>query len=402
MENPIYLDANASAPPIEAAIQALSSSLNQLGNPSSPHLIGRQARKALDKARVQVANALGANEKEIYFNSGASEGNRWLVDAIVQGGKDRGKPYRVFVSNLEHPSMAKPLAVAVERGEIELSSRLLGPVLNADSPVPVASAESNRIRDDRVEIIICTVAHNETGIIPNWDAIIDSVDEDTILIADAAQAMGRLGALPARMDAIVVSAHKLGGFPGVGAVVIRGNAKKLTPPWAGGGQESGLRPGTEAVNLIAAFGAACGEIQNTREANRALAPLRDALEKAVLGMYPRAKIISDLGAAAQDSREHGNDRGWDDIPRLPNTSAICFDGLDGEALRISLDAAGLCVGFGSACSALAPEPSPSLIAMGLTPEQAKATVRFSLPIGFSEADLKLVTEKLEMVLSRLQ
>ena len=354
----IYLDANASVLPNQIAKDALLKSLNTIGNPSSPHAIGRLARQSLDKSREQVAKALGANSKEAYFNSGASEANRWLVDAIILAGKQRNRPFTVSMSDLEHPSMAKPINIAAQNGEVIFVGF-----------------------DEDPEIIICTAAHNETGVIPDWDKLISQASDETILIADCAQSLARLENLPKRIDALVCSAHKIGAYAGSGAMVIRGYAKKLSPPWSGGGQESGLRPGTESLHLIAAFGAVCEDIKNIRNQNQKLSKLRDELEQEILKIYPDAEII-------------GLDK-----PRLPNTSAIVFNNTDGEALRIKLDMAGLCVGFGSACSALAPEPSPSLIAMGYSPEQAKATVRFSLGVEFSESELKEVTRRLKEVLN---
>ncbi len=283
----------------------------------------------MDQARAAVAHAMGGHEKEVFFTSGASEGNRWLVDAVLATGN-----LKVWSTTLEHPSLAKPL---------ERCQKVSQP--------------------EQADIIFATAAHNETGLITDWDELIQRTKPDAILVSDISQAMGRLDPLPQRIDALVCSAHKIGGFPGVGAVLLRHRAKTLKAPWTGGGQEGNLRPGTEALNLIIAFGAAAADIGAMREANQALAPLRDHLEQALLKAWPSAKRTP----------EHGN--------RLPNTTAITLSGVDGEALRIQIDTVGVCVGFGSACSALAPEPSPSLLSLGLTPQEARATIRFSLCPG---------------------
>jgi cysteine desulfurase len=151
----------------------------------------------------------------------------------------------------------------------------------------------------------------------------------------------------------------------------------LPPPWVGGGQENGMRPGTEAFHLLIGFGAAAAEIEQTRKRHQALAKHRDQFEK-------------DLSARVNGIRYLGQQR-----PRLANTSAVVVDHVDGEALRLATDQAGLCVGFGSACSALAPEPSPALLSLGLTRQQARATIRISLAPGTSTATLINATERLE-------
>lgn len=325
----LNLDANASLPATTAAKDALIASLNLEGNPSSPHKLGRVCRRHMDEARSMIAKAMGGQEKEVFFTSGASEGNRWLVDSVLATGN-----LKVWSTQLEHPSLAKPL---------EKCQKVEHP--------------------EQADIIFATAAHNETGLITDWDSLIARAKPDAILVSDISQSMGRLDPLPARVDAMVCSAHKIGGFPGVGAVLMRNRAKALRAPWTGGGQEGNLRPGTEALNLIMAFGAAAAEIEAMRTANRSLEPLRDYLEKTLLEAWPFARRTPATG------------------PRLPNTSAITLAGLDSEALRILIDGVGLCVGFGSACSALAPEPSPGLISLGLTPKEARATIRFSLCPG---------------------
>lgn len=334
----LNLDANASLPPIEAAITALRESAAWEGNPSSTHRLGRASRHILDEARQHVAIAMGGHDKELFFTSGASEGNRWLVDAACAT-----KPFKVWSTLLEHPSLAKPLAAAFVAGQL----------VRVSSPA-------------EAELIFATAAHNETGLITDWDALISQAAPNAILVADISQSLGRLSPLPNRVDALVASAHKIGAYPGSGAVLLRGNARKLKAPWTGGGQEGNLRPGTEALNLIHAFGAAAAHIDAMRTANQTLEPLRDKLETALLKAWPFAIRVPASGS------------------RLPNTTAICLHGVNGDALRIQIDSLGLCVGFGSACSSMTPEPSPGLLALGLTPEEAKSTVRFSLCPGTTE------------------
>lgn len=348
---PLYLDANASMPPTAAARAAAVAALDVIGNPSSPHALGRAARHLLDEARDAVAAALGGHARELVFCSGASEANRWLVDAARLAGRS------LWISALEHPSLAKPAA------------RLLGALIAA--------------RPEDADVVCCTAAHNETGILPDLAALLARTRDDAIVCVDAAQACGRLPPLPARVDAVVASGHKMGGIAGAGALLLRGRARALPPPWAGGGQEGGLRPGTEPVVAIAAFGAAAAEVERTRAAHAALAPLRDRLER---------ELVAAWGARALGA----------DAPRLSNTSALVVPEVDGAALRIAIDLAGVCVGFGAACSALVPEPSPALLSLGLTPHEAQATVRLSLAPGFGPADVDEALTRLRPIAAALR
>lgn len=341
----INLDDNASARSLPQAKQALVAALELEGNASSTHVLGKKQRLLIDDARAAVAVALGGQENELFFCSGASEGNRWLIDALARTGKARGKPFTVLISPLEHPSMMKCAEAAALRGEILLEKLAF-------------DHEEGEI--SQAEVLIVTAAHNETGYIPDLERISGLISPDCILICDAAQAVGRVGLLPKRVDAIIASSHKMGGVVGAGAVLLRGQARKLSSPWAGGGQEAGLRPGSEAVPLIAAMGQAASQVNETRIQNQDLQQLRDQIEHELLSAWPGSFVV-------------GSGAG-----RLPQTSAICVMGVDPEALRIAVNQSKVCVGFGSACSALAPEPSPALLAFGLSPSQARATIRISL------------------------
>ncbi len=346
---PPFLDANASAPTLGVAREAAVAAMAFQANPSSPHRAGRNARQVLDEARDHVAAALGAGPKDVFFTSGASEGNRWLADAIADYRTRLSRPAIVWTSPLEHPSLAKPLHQAAAEKAIDLHVIPIGP----DGTLDFSKVEA-------ADVVAVTLAHNETGLVPQTEAFLDALPEDVIVIGDASQSLGRLGPVPRRVDAAVCSAHKMGGLTGAGAVFWRGNARRLRPPWSGGGQEGGVRPGTEALVALAAFGAAAAVIERTREQHAALQPVRNRLEDALVTTGGFVRVPNGEG------------------PRLPNTTALCVDGADGEALRMLLDRAGICVGFGAACSALAPEPSPALLALGLSAAQARATIRLSL------------------------
>ena len=371
----ILLDANASVPPVPAARAALVRALDVVANPSSPHGPGRAARRVLDVARDQVAAACGAFSKDVFFTSGASEGNRLIADMLIEAGTRRSRPFVVVTTALEHPSMLKPLLRAAARGQLILRNLPLhdeGVVVTAAAPLLVGA-----------DAVVVTAAHNETGLLLNLPALCALLDDEVLLVVDAAQSLGRAGAPPDRADAIVCSAHKLGGFAGAGAVVLRRRARALPPPWAGGGQENGLRPGTEATVLHAAFGAACAVIDDTRARHELLRALRDRLE---------ATVVAACGGRALCSKQ----------ARLANTSAVLFPDVDGDALRLWLDHAGVAVGFGAACSALAPEPSPGLVALGIDVADTRRVVRLSLAPGISESDIDDAGSRIAKVAARLR
>lgn len=373
----ISLDANASVPPVPEARAALLAALDDSAgaNPSSPHGNGRSARRLLDRARDACADLLGASSREVYFTSGATEGNRFVVDALLEAAAVAGRPWHVVTSPLEHPSLYKPLARAHARGLLVVTPLpIVDGVVVTSGPVVAGLLGA-------ADAIVVTAAHNETGLVTDLDALLASCPASVVVAVDAAQSLGRRGPPPARVDVVVASAHKLGGVAGAGAMVLRGRARALPLPWVAGGQEQGVRPGTENVVGIAALGAAAAVIARTRAAHRSLVAPRDRIEAAVVA----------AGAVVVGA---GKDR-------LENTSAFRIPDVDGDALRLALDQAGVAVGFGSACSALAPEPSPSLQALGLSAADTRRVVRVSLAPGLSDADVDDATARIVEVIRRL-
>lgn len=376
MRSIIALDANASVPPVagarDAVLMALEASAGR--NPSSPHAPGRAARRILDEARDACAIMCGASSREIFFTSGATEGNRFVVDSLVEAARAAGRPWRVVTSPLEHPSLHKPLARAAARGALDVVTL---PVRDGALDLDGGAGDLGD-----ADAVVVTAAHNETGLITGLERLLRHVGPHTLVAVDAAQSLGRRGPPPARVDVVVASGHKLGGVCGAGVLVLRGRARALPLPWVAGGQEQGVRPGTENVLGIAGLGAAARVIDDTRASHRALAPLRDMLEAAVVGS---GAVV--IGA--------GHDR-------LENTCAFLVPGVDGDALRLALDQAGVAVGFGAACSALAPEPSPGLQALGVSAADTRRVVRASLAPGISEADVAEATARIVAVIERLR
>lgn len=365
----IYLDANGSHPALPEAREMLLEASLLIGNPSSSHEHGRKLRRAIDSARQKVSSALKASESDVIFTSGASEANRLFVDSLVALVKAKGKSLSVLMSPFEHTSLRKPVMKACEEGYLSL--KLIELDANGQlifSPWDIA----------KFDVIICCQAHNETGILPDLSSLMRFSNDHAIIMSDVSQGFSRLSALPQRVDVMTFSAQKMGGFAGCGGAVFRGLAKNLGSPWLGGGQEKGIRPGTECSLLILAMGEAAKNIDRVRALNQELAFVRDFLEAGI-------SSISKVRVLGKETN------------RLPNTSAICFYEQDADALRIACDLAGLSVGFGSACSGLAPEGSFALRKLGLTSQEGRATIRFSLPIGFSLEHAKEVINRLRDV-----
>lgn len=357
-----YLDANGSSKALKEVREKVSEALPFFGNPSSFHEHGRALRAGLDEAREHVAKAVGAKAKELIFTSGASESNRLFVDSLLKKFV-RFKP-KILCSPFEHPSLLKPLQYAHDAELLDLSIMEI--------------AKNQLILKDleKYDAIVCCQAHNETGIIPDM-SFLDEIKANTIVMSDIAQGFSRLEKPDARIDVLSFSAQKMGGFSGAGCLVFRGKAKNLPPPWLGGGQERGMRPGTESFLLISAFGEAARLIDRERELNQKLKSVRDLFE-AKLKQKFSVKIVGEE---------------W---LRLPNTTAVTFLGMDPDALRIGCDMAGLSVGFGAACSGLAPEGSFALKRF-MSLQEEKTTVRFSLCTDTTIEDMEEVLKRLEFI-----
>jgi cysteine desulfurase len=374
MTRRIFLDANASVPVLADAKRAFLEALevSSGANPSSPHTRGRTARRVLDVAREQIAQAMASGAKDVFLTSGASEGNRLVVDMLLAHAR-RTRPLVVAASPLEHPSLARPLAAAAGAGLIELRR------FSVDNDAVAFDDESLR----GVDAVVCTAAHNETGLLPGITELSARLPDDVVFVVDASQSLARRGPPPARADVIVGSAHKVGAIAGAGAVVVRHRARAWPTPWTGGGQENGLRPGTEATALHAAFGAVCAVIDDVRLAHVRLEP--------VCGELVASLVRDGVGHVVGGS-----------APRLCQTAAILVPGVDADALRMMLDVAGVDVGFGAACSALSPEPSPGLRALGVSDADSRRVVRLSLAPGTTSDDVAEAAERIRAVVARLR
>ncbi len=357
---PVYLDHNATTPLHEAVREAMLPWLGErFGNASSRHEYGRAARKAIDEARAQVAAAVGAHPTEVIFTSGGSEAN----NLFIKGAAATQKPGLVAVSAIEHPCVREPARQLAKSGwrfaEIAV-----------DGEGRVDARDFERLLADKPRLASVMLANNETGVLQDVAALAAQVKaRGGWMHCDAVQALGKVKVdfRALGVHGLTVSAHKIQGPLGAGALIVDKRVE-LAPLIAGGGQERNLRSGTENVMAIVGFGKACElAVAAMDERAQRLAVLRVRLEA---GLAQRgARIFS---AAA---------------PRLPNTSFFALAGIDGETLVGKLDRAGFAVASGSACSSANPEPSHTLMAMGVEAGLARAAIRVSLGAGSSEQDI---------------
>ncbi|MEM9685225.1 MAG: cysteine desulfurase family protein [Pseudomonadota bacterium] len=346
-----YLDYNATAPLRSEARDAMLAVFEHVGNPSSVHVEGRWARRIVEEAREAVAELVGASPSEVVFTSGGTEANRLALEGS-------GRSHRI-VSAIEHPSIltqATSTLPAERGGIVDLSplDSLMGP-----------AGEGS--------IVSLMLANNETGVLQPVPEMAEKVrTAGAYSHSDAVQAPGKisLNFKELDVDLLTISAHKLGGPTGVGALVVR-DGLEMAPTVSGGGQERGRRAGTENLPGIAGFGAAAAlaRQKQPREAEH-VASLRDRLEAGVRERSPDAEIH---GAVSD---------------RLPNTSCIGLPGTSAETLVMAFDLAGIAVSAGSACSSGKVTPSHVLTAMGLPEVDAASAIRVSLGWASSERDVE--------------
>jgi cysteine desulfurase len=356
-----YLDYNATAPLRPEVREAIGDALNLYGNPSSVHEEGRAARAAIEAARMKVAKLVGAASEDVIFTSGGTEANALALAA--QG----GQAWHCYLSAVEHPSV-------LAGGRFYRETTTIIPVTKdgvVDLAVLARELEKHHLGGWR-PFVSLMVANNETGAIqPVAEAAAIVHEAGGVLHSDAIQAAGRLPLDMDRLgaDMLSLSAHKIGGPKGVGALVLKPGVS-VEPLLKGGGQERRRRAGTENVAGIVGFGVAAELAASDLARADAVRALRDALEAGVFTLAPDAVILSGS------------------VERLPNTSCIAVPGAKAETLVIGLDLAGVSVSAGSACSSGKVEASHVLSAMGLAPELAQGAIRVSLGIGTSSHDIE--------------
>ncbi len=353
----IYLDANASEPLRPEARDAALAAMALTGNPSSIHGPGRAARQTLEAARQIIAARIGASASDVVFCSGGTEANAMAITALSPG-------RRVLIGATEHDAVraAAPAAAIL-------------PVL-PDGTLDLDALRS-ALRDNGPTLVCIMLANNETGVLHPIGVIASLCREHGALLhVDAVQAAGRIHVDPAALgaDTLALSAHKLGGPKGAGALVLA-PGQHLPALIAGGGQERGRRGGTPALPAIAGFAAAF----DAAPAQASMAPLRDALEEAAIAA---GAVVCGTG------------------PRLPNTACLALPGVRAETQVIALDLAGIAVSAGAACSSGKVTASHVLTAMGLDRFAGNA-IRVSLPWNVCEDDVAAFSEAYATMAARM-
>ena len=362
----IYLDYNASAPVKPAVLAHVAEVLAAGGNPSSVHRAGRRARAAIDQARDAVADLVGAEPEQVIFTSGATEANALAIRSLAIGAASAQRACgatRILVSAIEHDSV-----LGAARG-VDLPMEEI-PV-TATGSVDVAALE-RMLGAGGPAVVALMLANNETGVIQPVAAVAQLVHAcGGWLHCDAVQAPGRipvdftdLGA-----DTLTVSSHKIGGPTGAGALVVR-DAALISAQLRGGGQERGLRAGTENVAGIAGFGVAAELAADDLVRSNEIKDLRDDLEHKLQMLAPTVQVF---GAEAE---------------RLPNTTCFALAGMAAETQVIALDLAGLAVSSGAACSSGKVASSRVLRAMGVPEAVANSAIRVSLGWATRPADIE--------------
>ena len=346
----------------------------QFGNASSIHWSGQEARRAVDRARRQVAELIGAQPKEIVFCSGGTEADNMAVRGVVAT-----RPGHVITSAVEHPAVLETCR-SLERDGVEVS------YLPVDDHGQVDARDARWAIKDHTALVSVMLANNDTGTLQPVEEVAQAARERGVVMhTDAVQAAGRVPLDVDRLgvDLLSLSGHKLGGPKGVGALYVR-SGTPLSPLLTGGAHERDRRAGTENVPAIVGMGVACElAARELEQAAARMAALLDRLWQA-LQQAPARPLLN--GHPEQ---------------RLPNTLNVAFAGLDGEALLMNLDLLGVAVSTGSACSSGTVEPSHVLTAMGQDVERAGAAVRISLGPQTSEEEVDAAAAALLQVVERL-
>lgn len=349
----IYFDHNATTALENSVLEAMLPWMrNQSGNPTSRHIFGRSARDAVEHARAQVAEACGAYASQVLFTSGGTEANNFAVKGIVAI-KPATVARQILTSAIEHPCVTRPAIAMQQHGYI--SQKI---IVDANGKVDLENFKSQL--NTPTGLVSVMLANNETGVIQELANIGETARSAGAFVhTDAVQALGKidLNFADLNVNAMTISSHKIHGPQGAAALIVD---KKLDiqPLLQGGGQEKGLRSGTENVAAIIGFGAACElAVSNRKYFSAHTSTLRNQFEQGLQGLS--ANIFSNQ------------------VSRIPNTSFFAIDNIEGETLVMALDRKGFAVASGSACSSDSTEPSHVLLAMGVTADVARGAVRVS-------------------------
>jgi cysteine desulfurase len=373
----IYLDNNATTRVAPEVLDAMRPYLSEFfGNPSSAHALGREMKRAIEEAREQVASLLGADEtSEIVFTSCGSESDNWAIRGVLAGAPEK----KHIVTTLVEHEAVRNLCRLLESEGYEVT--WLGVDQNGELDL---DSLRTALRPDTALVSIM-LANNETGVLFPIEEIgrIVSENSQAAFHVDGVQAVGKIPISLKNVDLFAMSGHKLHAPQGIGALYVR-KGISLLPMIVGGAQEQGRRAGTSAVPNIVGLGAACRLAHEDNDHTR-IEELRNRLEDEILKTIPNARLngVSDRAK------------------RLPNTSNISFEYVDGQNILMHLDQAGICVSTGSACHSTTHESSPTLRAMNVPYTAAQGSIRFSLCRYNTEADIETTLSVLPEIIAKL-
>jgi cysteine desulfurase len=375
----IYMDHSATSPVDPEVLEAMLPYLRQsFGNASTLYALGREARTAMENARNHVASLIGSSPEEVYFTSGGTESDNIAILGTINRLKDKGN--HIITSSIEHPAVFETCK-HLENNGYEVTYLPVG----EDGIVEYLDVKE-AIRDDTVLLTIMQ-ANNEIGTIQPVSEIGALANQEGIYFhTDAVQSVGKIpvDVNQLQVDLLSISAHKLHGPKGIGALYIR-KKTKIEPLFYGGGHERGIRPGTENVPGIVGLGKACQLAQENLDENlKKITHLRDKLIRGVLE-----------GIEASYLNGHPT-------KRLPNNANFRFSSIEGESLVLQLDAKGIAASTGSACSSKKLEPSHVLMALGLKEVDAHGSLRLSLGKENSAEDIDYAIKSIKEVVERLR
>ena len=374
MNTSVYFDHNATTALDERVMDAMLPFMSSQNNASSRHAFGRVARNAIDTAREQIANAVGAHPSQIVLTASGTEANNFAVHGIAGNSFDKN----IVISSIEHPCVTRP-ALALKKQDFQVQQ-----VLPNTQGIIEKSALSAILKLETA-LVSVMLANNETGVIqPIADLAEIAKKQGAFMHTDAVQALGKITVHFANLNvhAMTISSHKIGGPQGAGALVLDKRVD-VQPLLHGGGQEKGLRSGTENVAAIVGFGCACElAVANLQQYASHTSQLRKLLE---------AELVK-MGAVIFGQ----------DAARIPNTSFFGFDHIEGETLVMALDRKGFAVASGSACSSDSTEPSHVLLSMGVAPDLARSAIRVSFGLENTVEQVMRFVVVLEQELKRLK
>ncbi len=363
----VYFDWNATAPLRQEARAAMLAAIDVVGNPSSVHAQGRAARRLIEHAREQVAGLVGVPPQDVIFTSGGTEANMLALTPAIETGQQKAPCDRLLVSAIEHPS--------VRAGGRFTPDRVEEIAVDGQGRLELASLESRLAQlsaTGSLPLVSIMLANNETGVIQPVAQAAEMIHATGgLLHVDAVQGPGRISCdfRALKADLLTISAHKLGGPKGVGALIKRPDLH-IEPQLKGGGQERSQRAGTENVPGIAGFGAAAAAAMAAFATETAhMVAMRDLLEAEIRRIHPKTVIFGS------------------EVPRLPNTTLFAAPSMKAETAVIAFDLEGVAVSSGSACSSGKVAPSHVLAAMGVPPELARGAVRVSLGYSTTESEV---------------